>query len=219
MAGWSGSMRLPALVDLGVVLRAGRPAAREQLVPGERAVGRGGRRSITTRLADRSRSASASLQRATWSAVSRTTTRGLGVLGDVGDLAGGEGVVDRHRRRAGVHRADVGEHVLDPVGGHDRDPVAGLHAQLDEARPRGRGPARAARARTACASPAPSMPILSEYAGLSPCSATVSANACAMLRPLIEALDLLRVRRVRRSSCSLLSWVGSLAARHRRGDQ
>ena len=110
--------------------------------------------------------ASASAQRATWSAVSSTTTRGLGVPGDVGDLAGGERVVDRHRGGAGVHRADVGEHVLDPVGGHDRDPVAGLHTEVDEGGGEVEARSRAARATTACASPAPSMPILSENAGL-----------------------------------------------------
>jgi hypothetical protein len=57
---------------------------------------------------------------------------GRGVLGDVRHLAAGQGVVDRHRGRAGVHRADVGEHVLEPVGTHDRDAVTRLHAQLDE---------------------------------------------------------------------------------------
>ena len=35
--------------------------------------------------------------------------------------------------------------------------------------------------------PGPSMPILSEKAGESPSSSTVSAKACAMLRPLISA--------------------------------
>ena len=51
---------------------------------------------------------------------------------DEGHLLGGEGVVDRHRGRRRVHRAHVADQVLDPVGGHDRDGVADLHAGLDQ---------------------------------------------------------------------------------------
>ena len=54
------------------------------------------------------------------------------LAGDEGHLLGGEGVVDRHRGRRRVHRAHVADQVLDPVGGHDRDGVADLHARPDE---------------------------------------------------------------------------------------
>ena len=60
--------------------------------------------------------------------------RRTGVPRDVGHLVGGQGVVDRHRHRAGVHGRDVGQDVLEPVRGHDRDPVTGAYAEVHQRR-------------------------------------------------------------------------------------
>jgi hypothetical protein len=57
---------------------------------------------------------------------------GAHVGGDERDLLGAERAVDRARGRAGVHRAEVGEHVLAAVHHHDRDDVAGFDADRRE---------------------------------------------------------------------------------------
>jgi hypothetical protein len=57
----------------------------------------------------------------------------LGVGEQVGDLLGGQGVVDRERRGAQVHRGGVAEVELRTVRHHERHGVAALHSQPGQA--------------------------------------------------------------------------------------
>ena len=43
-----------------------------------------------------------------------------------------QGRVERHRHSPGVHHPEVGEHVLDPVRQHQRDPLTRLQAEADQ---------------------------------------------------------------------------------------
>src|SRR3989441_5941077 len=58
-----------------------------------------------------------------------------GVREQVLDLGGRARRVDAHRRRADADRADLGEEPLRPVLRVDRDAIAGLEAERDEAEP------------------------------------------------------------------------------------
>ena len=58
---------------------------------------------------------------------------GRAVPGHEAHLLGGEGGVEGDRDPAGVHGAEVRQHMLGPVGHHDRHPLAGGEAERDEA--------------------------------------------------------------------------------------
>ena len=59
---------------------------------------------------------------------------GLAVGRHVGDLVRGQRRVEGDRHAPGVQRAQVGQHVLDPVGQHQRHPLPRLEAERGEGR-------------------------------------------------------------------------------------